>query len=78
MRGKIKNFIFYFLLIFVFLFACLIRIATITNGNGLSYDELYSWLIASNPDILSLLKNLIDTDYHPPLHFAYLHFWMKF
>lgn len=63
-------------LAFFIVAALLYRIMGITSVVGLSYDELFSWNIAANYDPLGIITQLIETDYHPPLYFLGLHYWI--
>ncbi len=54
--------------------ALVVRLVNLTN-QGLWYDELQSVTFA-HPPLKQLLNNVYTFDYHPPLYYLQLHFWL--
>jgi len=65
------------LLILLFL-AFFPRLIYLNKPEGLWFDEMYSFYIANQSFPFEILKKLYTEDYHAPLYFFILHFWMKF
>ena len=65
-----------FLFILIFLLGLILRITYLDSNFGLTYDEIFSYDIAKQ-NLIQLTKTLLTNDYHPPLYFILLHFWMK-
>ena len=54
----------------------ILRLIAIDSLSGLTYDELFFWNIAINNDYIGIIKELINTDYHPPLYLFTLKLWI--
>ncbi len=56
----------------------LLRLISIDKQGGMWFDEMYCYYIASQENILKILDKLYNEDFHAPLYFIILHYWMKF
>lgn len=66
------------LLILTFI-ALLIRLIRINEHYcGLWLDEGLTYLVSSKSFPMGIIKALLEKDYHMPLYYFYVHFWMKF
>lgn len=54
----------------------ILRLIAIDSLSGLTYDELFFWNIVINNDYIGIIKELINSDYHPPLYLFTLKFWI--
>lgn len=77
---KIKNILKneYFILAAIILLALLIRLISIDKPFGIWYDEMYSYIFSSKSSVIEITKTLMRYDFHMPLYYFYVHFWMKF
>lgn len=74
---KIKNILKnqYLIITVITLVALFIRLLNIDKPTGLWWDESLTYFIsAKNP--LEIIKTLYHYDYHMPLYYLYVHFWM--
>lgn len=68
----------YFILLIITLAALFVRLLNIDRPDGLWYDEMLTYFFSSESFPLGILKTLWRNDYHMPLYYIYVHFWMKF
>ena len=66
-----------FLVCIISLFALILRIIAINNFGDLWVDELYSFYFANQKNPFEIAKILYNEDFHVPLYFILLHFWIK-
>ena len=66
-----------FIFIIIFVIGLFLRILGLSNPAGLSYDELFSLNIANIEPFANFIGQLIATDYHPPLYYIVLKYWVK-
>lgn len=59
------------------LFALILRLVALYNFGDLWVDELYSFYFANQNDPIEISKILYNEDFHVPLYFVLLHYWMK-
>lgn len=64
------------ILTIIILLAATIRIVSILNWDSYLFDEQISISIAQKP--LTEMTTYLKWEMHPPLHFYYLHAWIKF
>ena len=65
---------------FVFLitiFALVLRLVALHNFGDLWVDELFSFYFANKKSLLEILASLFCEDFHVPLYFVLLHYWIK-
>lgn len=55
----------------------LIRLISIDKASGLWFDEIYCNYLASQKMPFDFFNKLYNEDFHAPLYFILLHFWMK-
>lgn len=75
---KIKNVLKseYLIIAIITLVALFIRLLNIDKSTGLWWDESLTYFIsAKNP--LEIIKTLYNYDYHMPLYYLYVHYWMN-
>ncbi len=66
----------FFICVITFI-AFAIRVIAIQNFGDLWVDELYSFYFANKDNPLEIAKTLFKEDFHVPLYFILLHYWMK-
>lgn len=81
--GKIKNYLMgnkkeVLFLLFVVVFALLLRIVGALHHGDLWTDELFSLYYAEKSSVFELLKTMFNEDLHAPFYPIFLHFWIKF
>lgn len=54
-----------------------VRLVNINNPKGLWYDEMVTYIFASERFPLGILKTLWQQEYHMPLYYLFIHVWMK-
>ncbi|MBR2524878.1 glycosyltransferase family 39 protein [bacterium] len=59
------------------LFALILRVVALHNFGDLWVDELYSYYFANQNNPVEIAKTLYKEDFHVPLYFVLLHYWMK-
>jgi len=64
-------------LILIILFGCVIRFVGIDKPCGLWFDELLTWNISRQAFPFGILHKIMIEDFHFPLYYFILHFWMK-
>ena len=64
-------------ILFITLLALIIRLIALHNFGNLWVDELYSYYFASQDNPIQIAKTLFKEDFHVPLYFVLLHYWMK-
>lgn len=77
---KVKN-IFknkYFILLLVTVLAFVVRLTNINHTKGLWYDEMVTYIFASEKLPFGILKTLWQQEYHMPLYYLFINVWMKF
>lgn len=67
----------YFLLSLILLLAFVLRMINIEKPEGLWFDEIYCWYLSSSKMPVEFLSKIYHEDFHAPLYFFLLHFWMK-
>lgn len=67
----------YFILTILTLLGLFLRIYKINPKYGLWYDEMLTYLVASNPFPMGIINKILQQDFHMPLYYFYVHFWMK-
>lgn len=67
----------YLVLTLIVLLAFVLRTINIEKPEGMWFDEVYCWYIASAKMPLEFLSRIVREDYHAPLYFFILHYWMK-
>lgn len=68
----------YVILAVITLVALFIRMLNIDKPYGLWYDEMLTYTFSSSSFPFGLIKTLSRFDFHMPLYYVYVHFWMKF
>lgn len=66
----------YFLLFIITLSALIVRLLSIDKPSGLWYDEMLSYMFSSKSFPFGIIKTLFRYEYHMPLYYFYLDFWM--
>lgn len=64
-------------LFLILFFALFLRLNQIERMDGLWLDEAYSYYVASQSFPFGIISKLYHEDFHAPLYFFILHFWMK-
>lgn len=67
----------YVILAFLMLAAVFVRLLNIDKPYGLWYDEMLTYTFSSSSFPFGLIKTLARFDFHMPLYYVYVHFWMK-
>lgn len=76
---RIKKFFYskYFIVIALSLLALFVRLINIDKKYGLWYDEMLTYMFSAESFPFGILKTLARYDYHMPLYYFYVHFWIK-
>lgn len=74
---NIKKYKAVFLVILIIILGIILRLISIDKPNGLWFDEIYCHYIASQNFPGAMFDKLYNEDFHAPLYFVLLHFWMK-
>ena len=66
------------LLVFaITILALILRLIAINNFGDLWVDELFSFYFANKSNPFEIVVSLFNEDFHVPMHFVLLHYWMK-
>lgn len=78
-QEKIKKLLLnqYFLLAVLTVFALFIRLLNIDKPSGLWYDEMLTYIVSSKTFPTGIIDTILKQDFHMPLYYFYVHFWMK-
>lgn len=68
----------YFILSMISIFALILRLISIDKPLGFCYDEMITYILASKKFPMGIIKIILNEEYHMPLYYFYLSFWMKF
>lgn len=74
---NIKKYKTTFLVVLIVILSIILRLISIDKSNGLWFDEIYCHYIASQDFPGGIFDKLYNEDFHAPLYFVLLHFWMK-
>ena len=61
----------------IFLFGLFLRIIYLNEPNGYWYDEELTYSISKSSFPFGIMHRLLTEDYHAPLYYFMLHFWLK-
>lgn len=77
--NKIKSFFKneYTIITIIAVAAFLIRLLNIDKPFGLWYDEMLTYIFSSKSFPFGIINSLWREDFHMPLYYIYVHFWMK-